>query len=156
MANNNTTSLTVRRGLAPSVNASNRAFVVEALILLAFLAAAVAIILQLFAAAGVQSREAHKLTLSEHLATNTAESFGANPKNVPSIVYYDAEGNPLEYEKGAVYSVETTITPQRMEAGTLYTADIVVTNYELRYDGNVTYELQTKRYLSALEGGGSQ
>ena len=155
MVDKNTASLHVRRGLSPSVNASNRAFVVEALILLAFLAVAVAIVLQLFAAAGVQSREAHKLSLSEHLATNTAESFGVNPKTVPSIVYYDADGNPLENEKGAIYSVETTITPQRTEAGTIYTADIVVTNYELRYDGNVTYELQTKRYLSALEGGGS-
>lgn len=148
-------SFSTRRKLTPSVNATNRAFVVEALILLAFLAVAVAIILQLFAAAGVQSREAHKLSLSEHLATNTAEVFAANPRTAPTMVYYNAEGEPLETEVGAVYSVETTITPQSMEAGTLYTADIVVTNYELRYDGNVTYELQTKRYLSALEGGGT-
>lgn len=143
------------RGLSSSANASNRAFVVEALILLAFLAVSVAIVLQLFAAAGVQSREAHKLSLSEHLATNTAEAFGANPTAIESMVYYDADGNKLETDVGKVYSVETTVVPQRTTTGTMYSANIVVTNYELRYDGNVIYELETQRYLSQAEGGGS-
>ncbi|MBQ9021969.1 MAG: hypothetical protein IJ113_08190 [Eggerthellaceae bacterium] len=155
MANSSASpSLNIRRKKTSSVNASNRAFVIEALILLAFLAVSVAIILQLFAAAGVQSREAHKLSMSEHLATNMAESFAANPKSVPSIVYYDKDGNPVDEQRQATYSVESEVVPQRTEAGTLYSVHITVTNYELRYDGNVLYELDTKRYLSALDGGG--
>lgn len=150
-----TPTFSARRKAMSSVTASNRAFVVEALILLAFLAVSVAIILQLFAAAGVQSREAHKLSMSEHLATNAAESFAANPRQGSSMQYFDAKGNLLESEKGAVFSVETSISPMRTEAGTMYAASIQVVNYELRVDGNVTYELETQRYLSALEGGGS-
>lgn len=144
-----------RRFTASSVNASNRAFVIEALILLAFLAVSVAIVLQLFAGAGVMSREAHKLSVSEHLATNAAESFGANPRVSNGTLYYDRDGNLVEGESGAAFSVETAVTPQRTAAGTMYSADITVVNYETRVDGNVTYRLKTQRYLSAIEGGGA-
>lgn len=141
------------RGLSAARQASNRAFMVEALLLIAFLAASVAIILQLFAAAGVHSQEAHRLSMSEHLATNAAESFGASPTTVERMTYYDADGNKVNTSDVRAYSVQTTITSQHTAAGVMYNASIVVANHEQNYDGDVTYELQTQRYLSNSEGG---
>lgn len=138
---------------ASGVNPTSRAFTIEALILLAFLAVSVAIILQLFATAGIQSREAHKLSMSEHLATNAAESFGANPAAAAGTLYFDEEGMPLDEAKGAVFSVDTEVTSYQTQSGTMYEAAITVTNYQARVDGNVIYELDTARYLSASEGG---
>lgn len=143
------------RGLSATTKASNRAFVVEALLLIAFLAASVAIILQLFAAAGMHSQEAHRLSMSEHLATNAAESFGASPTTVERTAYYDADGNKLNAGDARAYSVQTTVTSQHTTAGVMYSASIIVANHEQNYDGDVTYELQTQRYLSNSEGGGS-
>lgn len=151
--NNDTAAFGAFRGLSATTKASNRAFIIEALLLIAFLAVSVAIILQLFAAAGMHSQEAHRLSMSEHLATNAAESFGASPTTVEQTAYYDADGSKLNTGDAHAYSVETTVTSQRMSTGVMYNASIVVANHEQNDAGDVTYELQTQRYLSNSEGG---
>lgn len=131
-----------------TTNASRRAFIIEALVLLVFLAASVAIILQLFVAAGNMSREAHLLSMSEHLAVNAAEVFGANPEDSAGTVYYTNTGELLPGRATATFAVETSVFPRATETGTLYEAQIKVTSFRNQSSSDVTYTLTTMRYLS--------
>ncbi|WP_080799635.1 hypothetical protein [Arabiibacter massiliensis] len=108
------------------------AFVVEALVLLLFLAFALAMFMQLFGAAHARGVEERALTQAVLLATNSAEEFAAAP----------AEGaQTAEGEDGLV--VEREVTGEKMAGGTLYEAIITV-----RRDGDEVYRLETSRYAS--------
>lgn len=109
------------------------AFLVEALILLAFLIASMAIFFQLFSAASMQGKESVRLTEAVTLASSAAEEFAADPTSVPA-------GQTVNG-----YQVEWNVTPHATSAGVLYDAHIVVSQ-----DGQELYALDTSRYVSEV------
>lgn len=96
---------------------SGVAFIVEALVLLVFLAAAVAIFTRLFSGAATRSDEALQLTRAVAAAQSTAERFAADPESVYTV---ETDGD---------FVIVTDFTREEMAAGTLYCATISV------YDG---------------------
>ena len=133
------TLLAARRG--PDVTWHGTAFVVEALVLLAFLAFALAMFMQLFGAAHNRGVEERQLTQAVLLASNAAEEFAAMPLAGTQSEAFDGDGD---------YLVTREVVPESTEGGTLYHAGITVSR-----DGEVVYELETARYASdgAAEGG---
>ncbi|NHM16324.1 hypothetical protein GMI69_06585 [Eggerthellaceae bacterium zg-887] len=107
------------------------AFVLEALLLLLFVTAALAVLLQLFAWAQLRGNDAAYLTEAVTIATNAAERFAQNPTAVQ------------ETSKEGAYDVTYQITPEKNAAGTLYSAHISVAR-----DGGIIYELDTANYVS--------
>lgn len=113
------------------------AFVVEALLLLVFLAFALAVFMQLFGAAHNRGVEERRLTQAVLLASNDAEAFAADPQAGTETTEFDA------------YTVVRDVSAERSQSGTLYRATITVA-----CDGQDVYELETARYASdASEGG---
>lgn len=128
------------------------AFVVEALLLLAFLAFSLAVFMQLFGSAHARSVEERQLAQAVLLASNEAERFAADPLTGFGAALYDAEGNALstgDKEDADTFVVERETTSEQMPDGTLYRADIVVS-----CDGEAVYKLETARYLSDGARGG--
>lgn len=130
----------------------NRAFIVESLVLVVFIAVSIAFLIQMFVAAGVSSSNAHKLDMSARLSTDTAESFSAAPHAGTWTAYYDAEGHAIQsgtVDDGQIaWTVTTNGSAEKQTSGTLYHADITVT----AHDGS-TYDLSTERYVSSAKGG---
>lgn len=128
------------------------AFVVEALLLLAFLAFSLAVFMQLFGSAHARSVEERRLTQAVLLASNEAERFAADPRTGFGAALYDAEGNALSTggEEGSdAFVVERETASEQMPGGTLYRANIIVS-----CEGEAVYELETARYLSDGGRGG--
>lgn len=113
------------------------AFVVEALLLLVFLAFALAVFMQLFGAAHSRGTEERQLTQAVLLAANDAEAFAAAPQAGTETTTLDA------------YVVEREVRAERSQSGTLYRATITVT-----CDDKTVYELESASYVSdGTEGG---
>ena len=91
---------------------SGSAFIVEALLLLLFLAASAAIFTQLFAHAATQATESLELSRAVAVANDTAERFAADPDSIEDVTLSD----------GMV--VVCTTTSDGYGAGTLYHATI--------------------------------
>ena len=106
------TSAHKRAGQRPAW--SGTAFIVEALFLLLFLVASIAIFVQLFAHAEKQSAESVELSRAVALASNAAEHFAANPEAASGVMRADG--------LVAVY----TVTSEQREGGVLYHAEISV------------------------------
>ena len=126
---------------------ANRAFIVESLVLLAFLALAVALVLQLFAAAGIASYKSHAQSVVMQLAGNTAERFAADPASVSEDLYYDDEGKLVSQDAlAAAYRVESNVAGSNTGTGTLYHAQIQVVPVSNTFlEG--PYTLETSRYV---------
>ena len=112
------------------------ALIVEALILLAFVAGCVTVFVKMYTYAYTTNTHDATVVSAANLATNQAERFAADPRGIePSAI----EGD---------YLVETVVTPEATANGTLYHATITVsaanTNEPL-------YNLSTARYVSAGE-----
>lgn len=129
------------------------AFIVESLVLLAFLMAALAVVVQLMGAAHERSSEARHLSNAIVLASNAAEEFAADPTGVgDEAVYASVDGKLVEAESvhgagnGAVYRLTRVVEAHDQESGTLYTARIVVAS-----DDGESYELATSRYVPDAE-----
>lgn len=90
------------------------AFLVEALVLLAFLVAMLALFMALFAGAAERGRQADQLTQAVSLAQNAAERFAADP----------ADAAPLYAQSGLVAQVKAQSEEQA--GGTLWHAVITV------------------------------
>ena len=93
------TLLAARRGTDTTWHGT--AFVVEALVLLAFLAFALAVFMQLFGAAHVRGAEERQLTQAVLLASNAAEEFAATPQAGSTSTAFDDAGNELAQAAGA-------------------------------------------------------
>ena len=125
------------------------AFVVEALVLLVFLAFALAVFMQLFGAAHNRGVEERQLTQAVLLASNAAEEFAAAPLAGTSSEAFGGDGGTLGSETGTgadaedAYIVSREVLPERTEGGTLYRANITVS-----CGGEAVYELETSRYVS--------
>lgn len=109
------------------------AFIMEALVLLLFIALCLAIFMRLFGDAEVIGEESSRLETAVVLAEDAAESFAADPESI-------GEGLTLHQK---AYVVECSSTSRQGRAGKLYTCDIVVS-----YKGEELYTLQTSRYVS--------
>ena len=128
------------------------AFIVEALLLLAFLAFSLAVFMQLFGSAHARSVEERQLTQAVRLASNEAERFAADPQAGYGAALYDAEGNAVATggsEQADTFVVERETASEQMPGGTLYRASIIVS-----CEGEAIYELETARYLSDGGRGG--
>ena len=92
-----------------------KAFLVEALVLLAFLVMSLAVLITLFVNARLESAGGERLAQAVHLAQNAAEEFAANPT--------DAEALAIEQD-GLAVSAQLSYEPH--ESGTLVRAVISV------------------------------
>ncbi len=131
----------------------SRSFLVEALLLLVFLSASVAVILQVFVAAGTLSRDAHALSVSEHLAVNALERFQASPTKEFGVSYFTEQGEALPGPFTATFAVNVESTPEDTAAGTLVNAVVTVTDLRATAAGQAPYQISSARYLSRSEGG---
>lgn len=116
------------------------AFVVEALVLLAFLAAFMAVIMQLFGGASVRGTAATELDRAVVLATNVAEHFAADPESIPAELQ----------DRG--YAVRSTVARDPRPGGVLYSLESTVLNEA----GEPVYSLATTRYVSGASVDGEQ
>lgn len=135
------------------------AFVLEVMLLVAFIAASLAVLAAVFSGAQMRGIEAIRLTdavtLAASGASNGAEDFAADPEAAyvegTSTTYYAvAAGSVAPCDPSAANACEVTRVVDRnaTRAGALYGATITVTR-----DGKVLYELKTSAYVSARADG---
>ncbi|MEY8561599.1 hypothetical protein AALA21_00865 [Eggerthellaceae bacterium 3-80] len=128
---------------------SGAAFVVEALILLVFLAACLALFMSMFGSANeigiANTRQEQALTL----AANEAELFAADPTrvygahDVSVATGLAGRTSTADSPETEIFTVRCDVTPEAMAAGTLYRALITVV-----FEGETLYSLQTACYVS--------
>jgi len=124
-----------RRSQAPRW--SGAAFIVEALFLLVFLAAAAAVFVQMFAHSAEKSAESIELSNAVAIASNTAEQFAADPSSI----------SELETVDGLI--VKCTTSVEKRANGNLHHATICVYRADTNtagYAGEAIYTLETARY----------
>ena len=126
------------------------AFIVEALVLLVFLIASLAVIMQVIAGAHERSIEADRLSNAIILASNDAEAFAADPTSGNTggeYVLVDGQlvqpEGPIDVLDKSVYDLTRIVEDQSQPGGTLYTAHIYVS-----CGGEATYQIDTARYVS--------
>lgn len=137
------------------------AFLIEALVLVAFLMAALAVVLSLFASARAEEARAARLSEAVTLAQNAAEAFAATDEPVSRAC------REAGAQTGDLYVVAVDVAAEERAAGTLYTATISVsaadtskgadvaegaadaTNAESAAGGEALYTLDTARYVAA-------
>ena len=148
------TSLSTKTRVAGSSGPSwaVSAFIVEAIVLLAFLIASSAVFVQLFSVALVRSEESGTTAAAVAAATSTAERFAANPADVREVT-----------QVGDLVVVCETDSAKRA-GGTLYHADIsVYQGVDVPADGAAAgelsnggraavYETSTAVYVSEASG----
>lgn len=112
---------------------TGRAFIIEALILFAFLIASLAVITQVFVASVSESAYSRDLEHAITIASNTAERFSANPLS-----------DELNYSQDGL-TVTCEVDSQPTGAGTLYIAHIIVYN-----DRGAFFDVDTTRYVNGV------
>ena len=129
------------RGTSPAARSGNRkaashgiAFLIEALVILAFLVACIAVFTKLFAAAQLEGLAATHTSQAVIAATNRAEQFSANPTDTSEVVTADGLRTVCEVDQ------------IQHGAGVLYNATIIV--YDESAQGAEIYRLETSRYVS--------
>lgn len=150
------------------------ALLVEALVLLAFLVASLALFMQVFAQARGMGAEGSRLAQAVAMASNLAEEFAADPATEPeplehngltascavaTVAANDADGTGGQTGSGADDALSgapagDSSSDSSGAAGTLYRATILVTDG----DGDEVYRLVTERYANgddAAEADGS-
>lgn len=118
---------------------SGTAFLIEALLLLVFLAGSLAVLMQLDADATERGRESENLTCAVVLATNAAEEFTADPVGALS--------SPAVWRDGD-FLVSREVTDDPCESGAMYEATITVWHTE--EGGDAAYALK------AIESAGEE
>lgn len=115
---------TLHRRRASHVKSSwhGKAFLVEALVLLAFLVMSLAVLITLFVNARLESAGGARLAQAVHLAQNAAEEFAANPTDAEALAIVQdglAVSARLSYEpheSGTLVRAVITVTEQSEEA----------------------------------------
>ncbi len=119
------------------------AFIVEALLLLVFLAVCLAGFMRLFGESHRMAAESQQLEQALLLAQNRAEQFAADPAG--------AEGESIQGD----LAVTCIVTPQETEGGTLYQAEITVRRVDAAApEGAAAAESQASDTASAVEARG--
>lgn len=126
-----------RRSAADRAVWPGAAFVVEALILLVFLAGCLAVFMQLFGDADERGRQNVRLERAVELASNRAERFAADPLG----------GAGVAEEAGDGLVVMCDVAPEELGAGVLYRAEI-----DVRDGDEVVYAVATARYVAGAAG----
>lgn len=123
---------------------SGSAFIVEALLLLVFLMASLAIFTQLFALSAEQSAESDKLSQAVATASTVAERFSADPMSIEAT----------EAVNGLVVQCDTS--SETRDSGVMYKATISVYERdgaavsETTPKGDALYTITTARYVSGV------
>lgn len=112
------------------------AFLVEALVLVAFIALSVAVFMQLFQEAHALGGQNQELGIAINAASNVAEEFAADPTAVSEVS--QANG----------YTVHCDVDADDLAGGTLYHATIYVDDPA---GGQAVYTINTARYVSEVE-----
>lgn len=140
------------------------AFLVEALVLLAFLAASLAVLFSLFASARAEADRAARLSEPVAIAQNAAEGIAAADS-------FSADAVPATQvvtgaQTGTTYELAIELEPRATGAGTLWHATITVCDADASAsatdaahsaagaayaDAEPLYTLETARYLPAEE-----
>lgn len=119
------------------------AFMVEALVLLFFLVASLAVFTQLFAYSANGAKEAQRITQATELAQNAAEEFSANPQ---AVAAGQTVGPGTAQGEGADgFTVSCDVSDEAQGNGTYYTAHITVTD-----DEGEAYALDAARYVEGV------
>lgn len=144
----------------------SRAFIVEALMLLMFMMASLAILTSLMVSSYETGAKASDLSYAVLMASNDAESFAADPASYAKAAKTEssaeseaanptaaadvsagaAEGSEAALEANDDFQLNRNVEQHKQEAGVLYEAHITVS-----HDGEVVYELDTSRYVSNKE-----
>lgn len=134
------------------------AFVVEALVLLVFLALSLAVLVSLVESVHARGTAADELSAAAIIASNDAEAFAADPSILERTAQYRFSGENLRElrsdetssdesngkdESGQTYELVRIVQDDSRPAGTLFEAHITVSR-----DGRIVYELDTSRYVS--------
>jgi Tfp pilus assembly protein PilV len=122
-----------RTGSSSANQWSGASFVVESLVLLFFLVASLAVVMQLFSSSVKRGEQGETLSQAVVLASNKAEQFSADPTS--------AAGHSQEDD----YIVDCAVTPETTSAGILYHASITVSK-----NGSEVYSVETSRYASGV------
>ncbi len=140
-----------RQGLF-SEHASSVAFVVESLLLLAALIAAMAVFTQLFAGSISQANESKREVNAVMAAQNAAERFCSDPASSAAgasgtvAVSGDEKTSTSNVtQDGEDFTVTCEVSSSERKAGTMYQAHIIVSD-----DAGIAYELDTTRYVSEV------
>ncbi len=120
------------------VSRNNTAFLVEAMVLLFFLVAAIAIFVQAFGASTSASSEASRLSAACQVASAAAEEFEASPA---AVAKGDTVGAGVAAHGTERFQVSCDVKTESAGQGALYTATITVTD-EL----GEAYSLQVSTY----------
>lgn len=118
---------------SPNSHRAGTAFVVESLLMLVFLLASLAVLLQLFFGSAARGTDGKTLQQAVVVAQNEAERFSADPTGVDRSLQ----------ENG--FLVTCDVTSESTGAGVLYHASISVSK-----DGSEVYGLATARYESGV------
>lgn len=114
------------------------AFMVESVVLLVFLAAALAVLTNVFATALASSVESGVQDEAVVAASSVAERFAADPVDLEP-----------EIALGSLH-VSSAVTQERRAGGTMYRAEIAVYDATGRGDGEPLYTLTTSCYRSEV------
>lgn len=112
------------------------AFLIEAVVLLAFLAVCIAVFFRLFAYSKSQSTSTTQVTNAITYASNAAERFALDPTSMSG--YYDEQDG---------YAISCHVVPRTTDAGTLYDATITVSDASTE---ETLYTLTTTAYVSGV------
>lgn len=102
------------------------AFIVEALLLLVFLAGSLAVLMELNADADAAGRQSADLMEAMTLASNAAEEFAANPELVTATGALGDEEEAARVRYGTGLVMTRTVEAEPLAAGTMYRARIAV------------------------------
>lgn len=135
-----------------SEHANSVAFVVESLLLLAALIAAMAVFTQLFAGSLSQANESKREVNAVMVAQNTAERFCADPASAAAgassrgaLSGDEKASTSTVTQDGEDFTVTCEVSSSERKAGTMYQAHIIVSD-----DAGIAYELDTTRYVSEV------
>lgn len=112
------------------------AFLIEAVVLLAFIAVCITVFFRLFAYSKDISVTNRELSSAVMYASNTAEEFALSPATMDG--YSNTEGD---------FVVTCSVEPEDTSTGTLYKASIVVSSAST---GDELYTLTTSSYVSEV------
>ena len=118
------------------------AFVVEALLLLVALIAAMAVFTQLFAASMTTADQAKRTSTAAIVAQSAAEEFSAD---AASVAAGKTVGAGVAENGAEGFDVTCDVTSQKESAGTMYAAHITVSD-----SAGVAFELDTTHYVSGV------
>lgn len=113
------------------------AFIIEAVVLLAFIALAISVFFRLFAYSEGASAQSQQLSAAVAYASNTAEQFAASPTSMSD---YSKTEDGLH--------VTCQVEPNKTSAGTLYKATITISDPT---SGDELYTLHTASYVSGVK-----